>query len=61
MVGANLHRALPLGPLRQVDRGAGAAAGLAGVLVTIWLLTPSMADVPGWPARQARSSRVARR
>jgi S1-C subfamily serine protease len=59
LLGANLHRALPLGPLRQVDRGAGAAAGLAGVLVTIWLLTPSMADVPGWPARQARSSRVA--
>lgn len=59
VLGANLHRALPLGPLRQLDRGAGAAAGLAGVLVTIWLLTPSMADVPGWPARQARSSRLA--
>ena len=60
VLGANLHRALPLmGPIRQIDRGAGAAAGLAGVLVTIWLLTPSMADVPGWPARQARSSRVA--
>ena len=61
VLGANLHRALPLrGPLRQIDRGAGAAAGLAGVLVTIWLLTPAMADVPGWPARQARSSRVAK-
>ena len=60
LVGANLHRALPLGPLRGVDRAAGAAAGIAGVLVTIWLLTPSMADVPGWPARQARSSRVAK-
>jgi S1-C subfamily serine protease len=57
--GANLHRALPIGRLRQLDRGAGAAAGLVGVLVTIWLLTPSMADVPGWPARQARSSRLA--
>jgi S1-C subfamily serine protease len=61
VLGANLHRALPLrGPLRQIDRGAGAAAGIAGVLVTIWLLTPAMADVPGWPARQARSSRVAK-
>ena len=61
VLGANLHRALPLrGPLRQIDRGAGAAAGMAGVLVTIWLLTPAMADVPGWPARQARSSRVAK-
>jgi S1-C subfamily serine protease len=61
VLGANLHRALPLrGPLRQIDRGAGAAAGMAGVLVIIWLLTPAMADVPGWPARQARSSRVAK-
>ena len=61
VLGANLHRALPLrGPLRQIDRGAGAAAGIAGVLITIWLLTPAMADVPGWPARQARSSRVAK-
>ena len=61
VLGANLHRALPLrGPLRQIDRGAGAVAGLAGVLVTVWLLTPSMADVPGWPARQARGSAVAK-
>jgi S1-C subfamily serine protease len=61
VLGANLHRALPLrGPLRQIDRGAGGLAGLAGVLVTIWLLTPAMADVPGWPARQARSSRLAK-
>jgi S1-C subfamily serine protease len=35
-------------------------AGLAGVLVIIWLLTPAMADVPGWPARQARGSAVAK-
>jgi S1-C subfamily serine protease len=61
VLGANLHRALPLwGPLRQIDRGAGALAGLAGVVATIWLLTPAMADVPGWPARQARSSRLAK-
>jgi S1-C subfamily serine protease len=61
VLGANLHRALPFrGPLRQIDRAAGAVAGLAGVLVIIWLLTPSMADVPGWPARQARGSAVAK-
>jgi S1-C subfamily serine protease len=58
VLGAHLHRALPLGPLRRVDRFAGAVAGIAGVLVTIWLLTPAMADVRGWPARQARTSRV---
>jgi S1-C subfamily serine protease len=59
IIGSSLHHALPLGPLRHVDRAAGGVAGMVGVLVTIWLLTPSMADVPGWPARQARTSRVA--
>jgi S1-C subfamily serine protease len=59
VLGANLHHALPPGRLRTMDRGAGAAAGMAGVLITIWLLAPSMVDVPGWPARQARASRVA--
>jgi len=36
------------------------AVGLLGVLVAVWLLLPSMADVPGWPARQARNSTIAR-
>jgi S1-C subfamily serine protease len=32
-----------------------------GVFVALWLLLPSMADVPGWPAQQARRSVIARR
>jgi S1-C subfamily serine protease len=60
VVGARLHGFLPTGPLRNVDDGVGAALGLLGVLVAVWLLLPSMAAVPGWPARQARNSSIAR-
>jgi S1-C subfamily serine protease len=59
-VGARLHGALPLGSLRQIDRGIGACLGVAGILVAVWILAPSMADVPGWPARSARTSSIAR-
>jgi S1-C subfamily serine protease len=49
---------LPLGPVRNVDRGVGAGLGALGVLVALWLLLPSIAAVPGWPARAARSSSI---
>src|SRR5690606_38710310 len=39
-VGAHMRLALPRGSAQQVDRGAGAAAGVIGVLVTLWLLLP---------------------
>jgi S1-C subfamily serine protease len=58
VAGARLHRALPLGPVRDVDRGVGAGVGALGVLVALWLLLPSIAAVPGWPARAARSSSI---
>lgn len=58
LAGARLHRALPLGPVREVDRGVGAGIGAIGVLVALWLLLPSIAAVPGWPARQARTSSI---
>jgi S1-C subfamily serine protease len=60
VAGTQLHRVIPLGPLRMVDRTVGSALGLFGVLVALWLLLPSMADVPGWPAREARQSTIAR-
>jgi S1-C subfamily serine protease len=56
--GAQLHRALPLGPVREIDRGIGAGVGVLGVLVALWLLLPSVAAVPGWPARASRSSAI---
>ena len=60
VVGTRIHRFIPLGPLRAVDNAVGAAVGLIGVLVAVWLLLPSMADVAGWPARQTRNSSIAR-
>ncbi len=59
-VGSRLHATLPGASVRAADRGAGAVAGIAGVLVGIWLLLPLMADVPGTFASQARSSALAR-
>jgi len=55
-VGGRLHLALPGASVRSADRGAGAAAGVVGVLVGLWLLLPLMADVPGWFALQSRTS-----
>jgi S1-C subfamily serine protease len=59
-VGSLLHAALPLGAgLRQGDRVAGSALGVIGVLAAVWLLTPALARVPGWPAEAVRGSAVA--
>jgi len=60
LLGAQLHRAIPFGPVRTVDRVAGAAVGVLGVLVAVWLLLPGMSDVPGTLSRQARNSTLAR-
>jgi S1-C subfamily serine protease len=60
VVGSRVHRFIPVGPARSIDDVVGAAIGLLGVLVAVWLLLPSMADVPGWSARQARNSSIAR-
>jgi len=59
-VGSRLHATLPGASVRLADRGAGALAGVIGVLLAVWLLLPLMADVPGAFAAQARSSAVAR-
>jgi S1-C subfamily serine protease len=58
--GAHLHATLPAASVRSADRAAGVVAGIIGVLVGIWVLMPLMADVPGWAARQARTSAIAR-
>jgi S1-C subfamily serine protease len=60
IVGAQFHYALPLGPIRLVDKALGGVAGIVGVLVALWAMLPSMADVPGWPARETRQSVIAR-
>lgn len=58
-LGSKLHIALPEGTARQVDRGAGAVAGIFGVLVGLWLLLPTLASVRGWSAEQAYGSFIA--
>ncbi len=60
VAGSKLRRFVPAGPMRMVDRGVGAVVGGLGVVVLAWLLIPVMANVPGWPARQARTSTIAR-
>lgn len=59
-LGATLSRALPLGPLREVDRGVGAVIGVLGVLVVLWLLLPALGSVKGLSARSTRESAIAR-
>ena len=59
--GARLRRVLPpQGSVSSADRAGGALAGMLGVFVALWLLLPAIAEVPDWPARQARTSAIAR-
>ena len=60
LLGTRLNVALPDGPVRWVDRAVGAVLGIAGLLVALWLLLPTLADVPGWTSEQARGSTIAR-
>lgn len=59
-VGSRLHIALPQGTARQVDRSAGGTLGVVGVLVAVWLLIPTLANVPGSVSEQVRRSVIAR-
>jgi S1-C subfamily serine protease len=60
VLGTRLNVALPEGPVRRVDQVVGALLGIAGLLVGLWLLLPTLADVPGWTSEQARGSVIAR-
>jgi S1-C subfamily serine protease len=60
LIGSRLHGALPLGPVRQADRVVGAGVGVVGVIAALWLLLPSIAAVPGWPARATSGSGISR-
>lgn len=59
MVGFRVRSLLPLGGLRTADHVGGAFAGAFGVVVVLWLLLPTLSDVPGEISRQVRNSRVA--
>lgn len=61
VVGATVHRLIPPGTgLRQVDRVAGGVVGGLGTAVLVWLLLPTLAEVPGAVSQVARNSTIAR-
>jgi S1-C subfamily serine protease len=59
VLGGHLRLVMTGTRVRRGDRLAGAAAGVTGVVLGAWLLLPAMAEVPEWPAEQARGSRLA--
>lgn len=57
LIGARVHHVIPFG-VRPLDRAAGAASGIIGVLIGVWLLVPTLGSVPGNVARLSRQSFV---
>lgn len=60
VVGHRVRGVLPHGGARTADRIIGSFAGATSIILALWLFLPTLADVAGWPARQARGSVVAR-
>ena len=59
-IGARMRSGMRGLHLAKLDSAMGAVAGVIGLVVSLWIILPTMAQVPGWPSRQARSSEVAR-
>lgn len=59
-VGGRLHHTIHARQARRADSVVGAAVGALGVLVVVWLVSPAMSVVPGWPAKAVRGSSIAR-
>lgn len=60
LIGRRVRTVIDVGGGRRPDRIGGAAAGLVGLLVVVWLLAPALADVTGAPARLVRESAIVR-
>ena len=60
VIGHRVRGVLPHGSARTVDRAVGGLAGAVSIVLVLWLFIPTLADVAGWPARQARGSVLAR-
>lgn len=58
-VGTSIRRSIPFGAARRIDKAAGAAAGVIGSLVLVWLLLPAVSTVPGDLSREVRNSAIA--
>jgi S1-C subfamily serine protease len=61
VIGGRLRPRSEGGALSRADRMAGGLAGLAGLVVVVWLLLPVLVASPGWVSREATSSWVAQR
>ena len=59
LFGRWMHGRVPTRTLRKADRTGGGIVGLLGVVVTVWLVLPLMAQVPGWPSESSRASALA--
>lgn len=59
VMGSQLRKLVAPGPIALADKAVGGATGVLGVAMSLWLLLPSMAQVPGWAAQQARQSKLA--
>lgn len=59
LVGYWVRRRIPTRPLRFVDRFAGGLVGILGVAATLWVATPVLAFLPGWPSGAIRKSTLA--
>lgn len=59
LIGTQANLAIP-SAVRPLDRVGGAVAGALGVLVAVWLLLPTLAEVPGTVASLSRNSSIAR-
>lgn len=60
VIGHRVRGVLPVGGARTADRAIGSVAGALSIVIALWLFLPTLADVAGWPARQARGSVLAR-
>lgn len=58
VVGWWLRRAVARTVFGPLDRAAGVVAGVAGLLVLVWFLTPAAAEVPGPVSQQVRGSAI---
>lgn len=56
MIGSQLRYKLPAGHIVSIDRGFGAVSGVFSIAVVLWLMLPTLANTPGWPAEQTRNS-----
>lgn len=59
VIGNRLRPVSTGGAVTRPDGIAGAVAGVAGVVVLVWLVLPLLADSPGWVAGQAHGSTIA--